>query len=89
MQAIKTTYIGPSNVRGSRIKAQCDAMTIIISWDDALDVEANHIAAARELCTRMVEKNEKLHGNGAGETWKAPFLTGSLKNDGYAHVFTR
>jgi hypothetical protein len=89
MQAIKTKYLGPTNVRGSRVKAECDAMSIIISWDDALDIEANHIAAARELCNRLVAKNEKLYGKDAGNGWNAPFVTGGLKNDGYAHVFTR
>ena len=89
MQAIKTKYIGPSNVRGSRVKAECDAMTVILSWDDSLDTEANHVAAARELCNRMVAKNEKLYGKDAGNGWHAPFVTGGLKNDGYAHVFTR
>ena len=87
MQAIKTKYIGPTNYRGSRVKAECEALTIIIGWDDALDSEANHIAAARELCNRMVKRNEKLYGNGAGYSWSLPFYTGGLKNDGYAHVF--
>jgi len=87
MQAIKTKYISATDYKGTRIKAECDALTIIVSWNDSLDTEANHVAAAHELCARMFAKNEKLYGPGSGATWKKPFVTGGLKNDGYAHVF--
>jgi len=51
-QAISTHYIGPTNFRGSRVKAQCEAGQITIEWDNALNVTNNHAAAA----TRLIDK---------------------------------
>lgn len=48
-QAIVTRYIGPSNVRGSRIKATCAAKSITRGYDSALNVDENHEAVALEL----------------------------------------
>src|SRR4051812_45021830 len=36
MQAIQTRYLGPSNVRGSRVKAFAAAGSITLSWDHRL-----------------------------------------------------
>ena len=49
MQAIATKYIGPTNYRGSRIKAYSEAFPrgLTLSWDHALGVEENHDTAAR------------------------------------------
>ena len=52
MQAIVTKYIGPSNVKGSRVKAACQAGSIFLNWDDALDSDHNHCAAAKALATK-------------------------------------
>lgn len=51
-QAIVTKYLGPTNHRGSRVKATAQAGSITVSWDHALSVEDNHKAAARALVTR-------------------------------------
>ena len=54
MKAICTKYFGPSNVRGSRIKADDgDGNSITISRDCALSVEEAHDQAARALCVKM------------------------------------
>ena len=45
-QAIVTKYHGPTNTRGSRISARCNARRIYVAWDYELDVDANHWAAA-------------------------------------------
>jgi hypothetical protein len=53
-QAITTKYIGPRNVRGSRVKATSSSgLSVTIGWDDELDTDANHIAAARALATKL------------------------------------
>lgn len=52
-QAITTKYLGPSNVKGSRIKASCQAGSLTLHWDDALNSEQNHITAARALADRL------------------------------------
>jgi hypothetical protein len=53
MQAIKTKYLGPTNYRGSRIKASCQAKSLTLSWDHALNPDKNHIAAAKALVTDL------------------------------------
>ena len=52
-QAIITKYIGPTNIRGSRIKATADAGSITLSYDDALNSQANHNRAARALVVKF------------------------------------
>ena len=49
MQAIITKYLGPTNFRGSRVKASAQAGSVTIPWDDAKDSANNHIAAALAL----------------------------------------
>jgi hypothetical protein len=53
MQAIVTKYIGPTNTRGGRIKASCQARSIIAPWNHALNPYANHLAAAKALATKL------------------------------------
>ena len=53
MQAIVTKYLGATDFHGSRVKATCHAGSITVSWDDALDVDANHDAAARMLADKL------------------------------------
>lgn len=52
MQAIRTKYHGPTNTKGSRISAQCEAGRIYVSYDYALNIEDNHKAA----CDALVKK---------------------------------
>lgn len=51
-QAITTRYIGPTNFRGSRVKATAAAGSVTLNWDDALNSDANHEAAALALATK-------------------------------------
>lgn len=53
MQAIQTRYFGPTNVRGSRIKATASAGSITVGYDHALNSEKNHEAAAIALIAKM------------------------------------
>jgi hypothetical protein len=71
-QAIVTKYLGPTNFRGSRVKATCEADSITIPWDHAANVEKNHEIAAKALCVKL------------GWTWD--FVGGALprSNPGYA-----
>lgn len=52
-QAITTSYRGPTDTRGSRVIARCEAKRISVSWDDALDIGANHAAAAMQLMDQL------------------------------------
>ena len=72
-QAIVTKYLGPTNARGSRVKATAQAGTIAVPWDDARDVIENHEAAAKALAARYRWSTERMHGGAmpddAGFVW--------------------
>lgn len=53
MQAIITKYLGPTNTKGSRIKATCAAGSITKGYDNALDSDENHRAVAEALCKKL------------------------------------
>ncbi len=61
-QAITTTYRGPTNHRGSRVIATCEAKRITVSWDHALNADANHAAAALQLMRELGWDGELLPG---------------------------
>lgn len=48
-QAIVTRYLPPTNSKGSRIAARCDAKRIVIAWPYEYDAPKAHEAAATEL----------------------------------------
>lgn len=52
-QAITTKFLGPTNFRGARVKATCQAASITLNWDHALNHEQNHNAAARALALKL------------------------------------
>jgi hypothetical protein len=62
MQAIRTRYIGPSNVRGSRIQAKCEARTLYMPYDHALNLEGNHAAACEALLLVMQWSPKRVGG---------------------------
>ena len=51
-QAITTKFLGPTNHRGSRVKARAQVGSITIPWDYALSVDDNHKAAAQALARK-------------------------------------
>lgn len=53
MQAIRTKYIGATNARPSRMQAKCDAKTITVSYDHALDTDGNHEAVCQALLSHL------------------------------------
>lgn len=82
LQAIVTKYLGPTNVRGSRVKATASARSITLGkatasvtlgWDHSLNSEQNHARAAKALAEKL-----EWHGH-----WHA----GGMPNDsGYVFV---
>jgi hypothetical protein len=66
MIAILTKYLGPTNTRGSRIKAYTDRHSITVSHDYALDGEGVHRKAAQALMDKMGWPNELISGGVAG-----------------------
>ena len=75
MKAITTKYIGPSNVKGSRISASDgDGNRAIVSYDCALNSDENHAKAAETLLKKM--------------SWDGEMVGGWTK-DGMAWVFVK
>lgn len=52
-QAIITRYVGPGNVRGSRIIAKAFAGKVTIGYDHGLSITDNHAAAAKALAGKF------------------------------------
>jgi hypothetical protein len=77
MQAIQTRYFGPTNNRGSRIKAWAQAGSITIPYPYELSGQACHRKAAEALALKC--------------EWDTPFygelLGGQLKNGDYVFVW--
>jgi len=93
MQALTTKYMGPTDNRGARIKATCEAGSVTIGYPSELDQEEAHIAAAKALCYKLTNEGNERDGIDKLEyipakhcPWTQPFLSGSTK-EGYAHVF--
>lgn len=63
-QAITTSFRGPTDTKGSRVIARCEAKRISVPWDHALDVGANHAAAALSLMDQLgwSERNDLVMG---------------------------
>lgn len=77
LQAIATRYLGPTNTRGSRVKAHCEAGSLTVGWDHALNPFQNHQAAALALAAKL--------------KWGRLYVGGSLPQscrDAYAFVAT-
>ena len=60
---IITRYLGPTNCRGSRVKATHKRDSEVtwqatVSWDHALDSEANHEAAAQQLLANWITASD-------------------------------
>ena len=53
MQAIRTRYHGPTDTRGSRISAKCEAGTIYVRYDHALNIDGNHKAACEAMTREL------------------------------------
>lgn len=71
-QAIVTKYLGPTNFKGSRIKAtSASGKSITVGYKSELSSEANHKAAARALCVKL--------------EWPI-YLSGATTKDGYVFI---
>lgn len=79
MQAIVTKYHGPTNARGSRIKATAAAGSVIIPVENELSLQQNHKRAAAALADKFA--------------WNKPhygtLVMGGLPDGSYVHVFNK
>ena len=72
MQAIITKYIGPTNTKHSRIKATAAAGSITVEYNHSLDIEGNHVAAAKKLADKF--------------GWSGKWVQGCLHTGDYVHT---
>ena len=73
MQAIVTKYIPATNYRQSRIKATAAAGSVVVDYDDALNLDENHNLAAQKLADKF--------------QWKGTLHSAILSNGDTVHVF--
>ena len=59
MQAITTKYLGPTNTKGSRIKATCWLKSKTVAWDYLASTYVNHLAAIDALVSELNENRLK------------------------------
>lgn len=64
--SILTKFIGPTNTRGSRIKASASngAGSVVVPWDHALGQDDNHDAAAMALAKKLSWEGSLIRGGG-------------------------
>lgn len=93
-QAIVTKFIGPTNYKGSRVKATADAGSITLHWDDALNSEDNHERAALALVLKFGWLDlDPGHVNHTDERklklFRKRYVAGGMPQHGnpYAYVF--
>lgn len=92
MQAIQTKYLPATNVRGSRIKATCDRGSITIPYPHELSGDEVHREAARQLIAKFNAEDAKEYGPKSvalGRGWNCEFVTGSIPDGSYVHVFVQ
>lgn len=83
-RAIVTSFIPPTNHRGSRISVQGNASRKVFPWDDALDADENHRSAALAFGVIVLQWTDAASKEGAARMVSAT-LPGS--NGAMVHVF--
>lgn len=76
MQAITTKYLPPTQTKPGRVKATAEAGSVIVSWQDEIDIAPNHMLAALALSEKF--------------GWIGPqygrLIQGELPGGGFVHV---
>jgi len=72
-RVIVTKFLGPTDRRGSRVKATSDVGSVTVEWSHTIDAEANHKTAALALASR--------HG------WSPNMTGGRMPPPGSSYVF--
>ena len=66
-QAIETKYLGPTDTRGSRIKAIAAAGSITVEYDYEYSPEINHETAALKLAKKFGWDEDRWVGGGTAK----------------------
>ena len=62
MKAIWTKYLGPTNYRGSRVKAEAEGVSVTVPYDDGGSSDDAHDRAAIALCAKMGWPGDLIRG---------------------------
>lgn len=89
MQAIVTKFIPATNLKGSRIKAQCERGSITLCYPHEINQSDVHAWAAQKLCEKFAAEDLKQYGTPVTKNpWMRNFVSGGLHgNKGECHVF--
>jgi hypothetical protein len=87
MQSIQTKYLPATESNGSRIKAKCARGSITIPFPYELIGDEVHRAAVHALVTRFLKEDEAKGIPRETNFWNRAFVSGSLPDGTYAHVF--
>lgn len=68
-QAITTRYMGPTNFRGSRIKASAERGSITVSWEAGGNADENHRAACLALLAKFRAEDKAKYNTSADNGW--------------------
>lgn len=80
MQSITTKFLCPTHTKGSRYKASCDAGSLTLVAQCALNSEQNHVRVARALIEKLGWWHDAARGDRYGD-----WYSGGTK-DGYVFV---
>ena len=78
MQSIETRYLGPTNHRGARIKANSYAGSVTVPYDYGVTTDLAHTNAAFALIEKLGWSDDV-----------RLFMGGNAKGDGYNFVMVR
>lgn len=83
VQAITTKFIGPSNHRGSRIRAKAAAGSIIVAYNSGWSTDRNHDEAAHALCRKFGWRGTYIRGGMPDECGNVYVATLDGRADGF------
>lgn len=90
MQAILTQYLPATNTKPSRIKAECERGSVIVSYPHDLSGADCHVFAADVLVQRFQREDKDRYGTQpVRNPWSAKRIVGGLPNGSMCHVFTK
>ena len=77
MVAITSKYHGPTNTRGSCVRATANGHMATVIWASELGSEANHRKACKRLCDKLGWDADRFFGGTLGDgrwAWVPVFL---------------
>ena len=88
MQAIEVKYLGPTETKGSRWKAECERGSITVPYEYSKNADENAEMACYELCFKFANEDAEKYGTPlAKNPWLKKKVFGQIKNGNRVFVF--